>query len=219
MSLMSPIRTVVFDLDGTLTDTLQDLCNSVNYALRRMGWKERTLSEIRQFVGNGVRRLIERSVPNGISSDDFERCFAVFQEYYLEHCQDTTCLYEGVAEMLREVHAAGYKTAIVSNKLQAGVDELYENFFRGVVDVAIGERNGISRKPAPDMVELALRELRADKCEAVYVGDSEVDVQTARNAGIPCISVLWGFRDREQLVESGATVFIKHPRELLGLIK
>ena len=213
------VKSIIFDLDGTLTDTLQDLCNSTNYALRQMGWSERSLAEVRRFVGNGVRRLIEHAVPEGVSSADFERCFAIFQEHYLEHCQDTTCLYEGVAEMLREVHAAGYRTAIVSNKLQAGVDELYATYFRGVVDVAVGEREGIRRKPAPDMVELALRELGADKSEAVYVGDSEVDVATAHNSGLPCISVLWGFRDKEQLIEAGATCFISHPRELLPLLR
>lgn len=213
------IRSIIFDLDGTLTDTLRDLCDSTNFALRQMGWAERSLAEVRRFVGNGVRRLIERAVPQDVSNDDFEQCFKFFQTHYLEHCQDQTCLYEGVAEMLREVHEAGYKIAIVSNKLQAGVDELYETYFRGVVDVAIGEREGIRRKPAPDMVELALKELNADKCETVYVGDSEVDVQTAHNSGLPCISVLWGFRDRQELEEAGATTFIKHPSELLEILK
>ena len=215
---MNPIRAVIFDLDGTLTDTLQDLCDSTNYALRQMGWPERSLAEVRCFVGNGVRKLIERAVPEFISNKDFEQCFSIFQAYYLEHCQDTTCLYEGVAEMLCDIHSQGYKTAIVSNKLQAGVDELYQAYFRDVVDVAIGEREGVRRKPAPDMVCLALRELGMNKDEAVYVGDSEVDVETARNSGLPCISVLWGFRDRDQLVEAGATTFIHHPRELLEIL-
>ena len=215
---MSHIRAVIFDLDGTLTDTLQDLCNSTNYALRQMGWRERSLGEVRRFVGNGVRKLIERAVPEGISEADSEHCFSIFQQHYLLHCQDTTCLYDGVAEMLRDVHTAGLRTAIVSNKLQAGVDELYQTFFHDVVDVAIGEREGIRRKPAPDMVELALQELGVDKFEAVYVGDSEVDVRTALNSGLPCISVLWGFRDRDELQEAGATLFINHPRELLEIL-
>ena len=212
------IQNIIFDLDGTLTDTLRDLSASTNYALRQMGWGERTLAEVRRFVGNGVRKLMERAVPEGVSETDFERCFSIFQAHYLEHCQDSTCLYEGVAEMLQAVHAAGYRTAIVSNKLQAGVDELYEAYFRDVVDVAIGQREGVALKPAPDMVELALRQLGASAQNAVYVGDSEVDVQTARNSGLPCISVLWGFRDRDVLKQAGARTFIEHPSELLPLL-
>lgn len=212
------IDTIVFDLDGTLTNTLQDLANSVNYALRQMGWPERTLDEIRCFVGNGVHKLIERAVPECVSGDLLEQCFKCFRAHYLVHCQDTTCLYPGVAEMLQNVHEAGFRTAIVSNKLQAGVDELYAAYFTGVVDVAIGQRKGVPLKPAPDMVSLALEALGAAPENAVYVGDSEVDVQTARNSGLPCISVLWGFRDKRQLVEAGATHFIQSPSELLGVI-
>ena len=213
------IRNIVFDLDGTLTDTLQDLANSTNYSLLQMGWKERSLDEIRRFVGNGVRRLMERAVPANVTNEEFERCFALFQQHYLVHCQDTTGLYPGVEKMLQDVRQRGYRTAIVSNKLQAGVDELYDAFFRDVVDVAIGERGGISRKPAPDMVQLALRELGATLTDTVYVGESEVDVETARNSGLPCISVLWGFRDKAQLAEAGATVFIEHPSQLLCTIE
>lgn len=210
-------KAIIFDLDGTLTYTLQDLCNSTNHALRQMGWPERSLAEVRQMVGNGVRTLIRRAVPQGISETDFEFCFARFRQHYLLHCQDNTSLYPGVDEMLQAVHRRGLKTAIVSNKLQAGVDELYETYFRGVIDVAIGQREGVPLKPAPDMVELALSQLGANKGETVYVGDSEVDVQTARNAGLRCISCLWGFRDREQLEEVGATQFICHPSQLLPL--
>lgn len=213
------IGNIIFDLDGTLTDTLQDLANSTNYALRQMGWRERSLDEIRRFVGNGVRRLIERAVPANVTNDDFERCFALFQQHYLVHCQDTTGLYPGIEKMLQDVRRKGYRTAIVSNKLQAGVDELFETFFRDVVDVAIGEREGISRKPAPDMVQLALGELGATTTDTIYVGDSEVDVETARNSGLQCVSVLWGFRDKAQLVEAGATTFIEHPNQLLRTIE
>ena len=213
------IRNIVFDLDGTLTDTLQDLANSTNYALQQMGWERRSLEEVRRFVGNGVRRLIERAVPENVAKEDFERCFALFQQHYLVHCQDTTGLYPGVEKMLQDVRRQGYRVAIVSNKLQAGVDELYETFFRDVVDVAIGEREGLNRKPAPDMVRLALQELGATTADSVYVGDSEVDVETARNSGLPCISVLWGFRDKAQLVEAGASVFIEHPNQLLRVIE
>lgn len=213
------VKAIIFDLDGTLTYTLQDLCDSVNYALRSMGWEERTLDEVRQFVGNGVHRLVERAVPQGVSVSDVERCFETFRSHYLIHCQDNTRLYDGVREMLRDVKSRGLLTAIVSNKLQAGVDELYDIYFRGLVDVAIGEREGVRRKPSADMVELALKTLGVKAEDSVYVGDSEVDVQTAANSGLPCISVLWGFRDREQLIAAGATTFINHPSELLEIIK
>ena len=213
------VKAIIFDLDGTLTYTLQDLCDSVNYALRSMGWEERTLDEVRQFVGNGVHLLVERAVPQGVSASDVERCFETFRSHYLIHCQDNTRLYDGVREMLRDVKSRGLLTAIVSNKLQAGVDELYDIYFRGLVDVAIGEREGVRRKPSADMVELALKTLGVKAEDSVYVGDSEVDVQTAANSGLPCISVLWGFRDREQLIAAGATTFINHPSELLEIIK
>ena len=212
------IHSIIFDLDGTLTDTLQDLANSVNYALRKMNWRERSLDEVRSFVGNGVRRLISRAVPEGISEEEFERCFAFFRQHYLVHCQDNTRLYPHVGGMLQEVHKQGFKTAIVSNKLQAGVDELYDTYFRDVIDVAIGQREGMALKPAPDMVELALEQLGASKDETIYLGDSEVDALTARNAGLRFVACLWGFRDREQLEEAGATEFISHPEELLSII-
>ena len=216
--MSNKVRFVVFDLDGTLTDTLRDLANSVNYALRRMGWAERSLDEVRRMVGNGVRKLVERAVPEDVAENEIEQCFGIFQQHYLVHCQDTTGLYPGVEKMLQDARRLGLRTAIVSNKLQAGVDELYATYFHTTVDVAIGQREGIPLKPAPDMVELALEALGARRDETVYVGDSEVDVLTARNSGLPCISVLWGFRDRQQLLAAGATTFIQHPSELLALL-
>jgi len=213
------IKAVVFDLDGTLTNTLTDLMNSVNYALGEMGMALRTYEEVRQFVGNGILRLIERAVPEGTSSDRLEECFSIFKAYYVEHCQDTTTLYEGVDSLLSELHSRGYLLAIVSNKLQAGVDELYHRWFASSVDVAIGECQGVPRKPAPDMVEIALSRLGVSKSEAVYIGDSDVDVLTARNSGLPCISVLWGFRDRDFLIANGANCFVSHPSEILELLE
>lgn len=211
-------KAIIFDLDGTLTDTLQDLKESTNYALRYMEWPERTLDEVRQFVGNGVRRLMEQAVPSDAEELEFDECFSVFQEHYVEHCQDHTSLYPGIAELLTELHARGYKMAIVSNKLQRGVDELFTTFFQGLIDVAIGERKGVRRKPMPDMVNLALQELGVEAEEAVYVGDSEVDMATARNAGLPCITVLWGFRDRDYLKEIGAFQMVERPEEILALV-
>lgn len=211
-------KAIIFDLDGTLTDTLEDLYLSVNYALRSCAMPERSIEEVRKFVGNGIRILIERSVPKGTPSTALEKCFEAFKAHYVIHCQDHTCLYPGVATLLMTLHTKGYRMAVVSNKLQKGVDELAATFFHGLVDVAIGEQPGIPRKPDPDMVEEALRRLGVAKEEAIYVGDSDVDLQTAQNAGLPCISVLWGFRSRDFLVAHGATQFAQKPQDVLGFV-
>lgn len=209
------IKAVVFDLDGTLLDTLQDLAAAANWALKANGMPERTQEEVRQFVGNGVRRLMEQAVPAGTDERRFEQVFADFKQYYVLHCQEKTCLYDGIPALLQTLKDAGYRLAIVSNKLQEGVDELYDRYFRDTVEVAIGERQGLRRKPAPDMVQLALRELGVSAAEAVYVGDSDVDLQTATNSGLPCISVLWGFRDKEFLLAHGATCFAERPTDVV----
>lgn len=213
------IRTIVFDLDGTLLNTLDDLAASTNYALRRNSLSERGIDEIKAFVGNGVRKLIERAVPAGTPTSVTNDVFACFKQHYALHCMDKTDLYAGVGAMLEELHAAGYRMGIVSNKLQSGVDKLYRHFFRGTVRVAVGEREGIRRKPEPDMVESALKEMNAGKEEAVYVGDSDVDVATAANAGLPCISVLWGFRDRAFLAAHGAERFAEVPADILPMLQ
>ena len=206
--------TVIFDLDGTLLDTLEDLTDAVNYALRENDMPERTLTEIRRFVGNGVRRLLELCVPDGSAHPAFEEVFALFRSYYAVHCNDKTHPYDGVLSLLHELRAEGYALAIVSNKLDSAVKELAEVYFEGIVPVAIGEREGITRKPAPDTVQEALKELGMPAETAVYVGDSEVDVQTAKNAGLPCITVLWGFRDEAFLRERGAVCFARVPEEV-----
>ncbi len=213
------ISTIVFDLDGTLLNTLEDLADSTNYALRQYGFAERTLEEIRAFVGNGVRKLIERALPEGAENPLFNSVFSCFKSYYVDHCMEKTGLYAGIPEMLHDLKAAGYHLAIVSNKLQSGVDELYEHYFSDTVEVAVGERPELNRKPAPDMVLLALETLGVSTDEAVYVGDSDVDVATARNSGLPCISVLWGFRDKEFLVQHGAHCFAQTPEEICRIIK
>lgn len=212
------LKAVVFDLDGTLLDTLLDLAAATNWALERHHLPPRSVEEVRQFVGNGVRCLIERAVPPGLPADTFEHVFADFKRYYVDHCQDHTQLYSGVAPLLRALRDRGLRLAIVSNKLQAGVDELYQLYFRDVVDVAIGERPGLQRKPSPDMVTLALRQLHLSPSEAVYVGDSDVDLLTALNSGLPCISVLWGFRDRPFLLAHGATHLAATPEDVLHLL-
>ena len=208
-------KAIIFDLDGTLTDTLEDLYLSTNHALRSCGLPERTLEEVRRFVGNGVRKLIERAVPPQTDAQVLEQCFEAFRAHYVIHCQDHTCLYPGIAYLLTALHAKGYKMAVVSNKLQAGVDELADAYFGGLIDVAIGEQPGIPRKPAPDMVLSAMQRLGVGPEETVYVGDSDVDLQTAEGAGLPCISVLWGFRSRDFLLAHGATTLVREPKEIL----
>jgi len=211
--------TYIFDLDGTLLDTLGDLASSVNYALRMHDMPERTVEEVRRFVGNGVRLLMERAIPDGAENSSFETTFATFRQHYMAHSLDTTKPYEGIPEMLSALKGQGRRTAVVSNKFMSATQELIRHFFPDTIEVAIGEHEaeGIRKKPAPDTVVEALRQLGVGKEGAVYVGDSDVDIMTARNAGLPCISVLWGFRDRDFLIKHGAKTFISAPSELLSL--
>jgi len=212
----SVYKTFIFDLDGTLLDTLQDLADSVNHALRQYGMPEHSLDDIRRFVGNGVRLLMERAVPEGAQHPLFEEAFATFRQYYMQHSLDTTRPYDGIVETIRELKLRGCRLAVVSNKMMAATQELVAHFFPDV-EVAIGEHEaaGIRKKPAPDTVDEALHQLGVTREGAVYVGDSDVDLLTARNSGLPCISVLWGFRDREFLLAHGATTLIERPEELL----
>ena len=215
-------QTYIFDLDGTLLDTLGDLAASVNFALRAHGMPEHSHDDVRRFVGNGVRKLMERAIPEGAGNPCFNETFATFRQHYMAHSLDTTRPYEGISEALETLKARGCHLAVVSNKMMAATQELCHHFFPDTIEVAIGEdeATGIRRKPAPDTVFAALRQLNdislTSKSSAVYVGDSDVDILTARNAGIPCISVLWGFRDRDFLLSHGAQTFIAHPAELLS---
>jgi phosphoglycolate phosphatase len=216
---LSKYTTVIFDLDGTLLNTLEDLKNSVNYALRTHHMPERTLEEVRRFVGNGVERLMELAVPEGKANPDFHDTYADFKAHYLIHCNDTTGPYPHIMDLLKTLKEQNYKLAIVSNKYINATQELNRMYFSSYVDVAIGEKTGIRKKPAPDTVLEAMRELGSDRQECIYVGDSDVDVATARNTGIPCISVSWGFRTHEELLASGATLFVKDPMEIPELLK
>ena len=214
------IETVIFDLDGTLLDTLGDLAASVNYALRAHDMPTHSIDDVRRFVGNGVRLLMERAIPDGAANPQLEKTFATFRQHYLEHSLDTTRPYDGIMDMLQTLRARGYRTAVVSNKFYAATQELCKHFFADSIEVAIGEHEaeGIRKKPAPDTVNEALRQLGVSREHAVYVGDSDVDVATAAASGMPCISVLWGFRDRQFLEVHGATRFISHPCELLKIL-
>ena len=213
---MKDFDTYIFDLDGTLLSSLEDLAASTNYALRWAGMPERTLEEVRMFVGNGVKLLMERAIPDGQQNPRFEEVYAKFREHYLKHNLDRTRPYDGVLELLAELKRRGKKLAIVSNKFYAATQDLAHHFFADTIEVAIGERENIRKKPAPDTVLEALRQLGASKDGAVYIGDSDVDVMTAKNSGLPCISVLWGFRDKEFLIEHGATLFVESPYEILA---
>jgi len=207
--------TVVFDLDGTLLDTLEDLTDAVNHALRGTGCAERTIAEVRSFVGNGVRRLMELAVSDGVRNPKFEEAFALFNAYYPGHANDKTKPYDGILPLLRKLKAEGYALAIVSNKPDSSVKVLAAQAFEGLFDAAVGERDDCARKPAPDGVYAALAEIGKSARTAVFVGDSDVDVETAKNAGLPLIAVLWGFRDEDCLRERGATRFARTPEEIL----
>ncbi len=203
-------RTVIFDLDGTLLDTLDDLMNAVNTALTAFGFPVRTREEIRRFIGNGVEFLMARAIPGGRGEPAYPACLAYFKEVYAAHCEDTTKPFDGVVELLTALREAGVQTAIVSNKFDPVVKKLNPLYFGDLIPVAVGEHeaDGVRRKPAPDTVFEAMRELGADPETTVYIGDSDVDMETAKNAGIPCISVGWGYRTAEELMAAGATEIV-----------
>ncbi len=214
------LNTVVFDLDGTLLDTLGDLAGSVNYALRKHGLPECSLQEVRSFLGNGIVRLMQGAVKNAVQGEAFEEVFQTFRSHYLEHCLDTTQPYPGILPMMEKLREAGVKMAIVSNKLHPAVQELSRRFFAELVTSAVGESETVRRKPNPDGVLRALKEMGSRPEEAVYVGDSEVDWETARNAGLRCALVCWGFRDEEFLrTLPGTFAYAQSPDDLLSLFK
>ena len=209
------IKTVIFDLDGTLLNTLLDLKESTNYALRQFGYPERTLEEIRYFVGNGVRKLIERAVPEGCTNVD--ECLDVFKKHYEKNMYNNTVSYNYIETMLKTLKSEGIKLGVVSNKFDLAVKELCKKYYDGLVDIAIGQGGDVLPKPSPFGVYKAMKELGAEKDSTVYVGDSEVDVQTAQNANIPCIGVTWGFRGRAYL--DGADYIIDDPCEIINIVR
>lgn len=205
---------VIFDLDGTLLDTLADIADSVNHTMTAFGLPELNESEVRAHVGNGSARLIELCLPGGRENPEFGAALAHYSAWYEDHCRIKTRPYPGITELLRRLNAAGVRCAVVSNKPDAAVQELDRLFFRGLTRAAVGERPGIRRKPAPDSLLAVMESLGASPAETVYVGDSEVDIITAGNAGVDCVSVLWGFRDRGELEERGASVLVSDAEEL-----
>lgn len=212
-------RLVVFDLDGTILYTLQDLADSVNYSLQKKGFPSRTIEEVRNFVGNGIRKLIERAVPPGTEDDVIEEIFQTFTEHYKSHCADNTKPYDGIIDLLRELRENGIITAVVSNKADYGVQKLCAKYFPGLFDFVVGEREGIRRKPCPDSLLAVVEKFGVELKETVYVGDSDVDLQTAANAGVDIIPVGWGFRDEQFLRKNGAKFVIHRPDEVFKYIQ
>lgn len=211
-------NTIIFDLDGTLLNTLDDLGDSLNSALITHGYEPRTIDEVKSFVGNGVRKLVERALPIHSTEEDIEQCLATFVEHYNKNMRNKTRPYNGIIELLLDLNRYDFKIAIVSNKFDIAVKELAKEYFGNLINVAIGESESVKKKPAPDSVFAAVDALGSDINKTIFVGDSDTDVRTAKNAGIPCIGVTWGFRTREVLRNEGADYLIDTPKELLTLI-
>lgn len=210
---------VLFDLDGTLLYTLRDIADALNRTLRAHGMPERSLEEVRAFVGNGSARLVERAVPEGSVRETAESVLRDYRIDYDKNCNVATKPYDGIPELLEELKGKGYRLAVVSNKPDGAVKELAQAHFPGIFDIAVGESPSVRRKPAPDTLLAAMKELGTMREESVYLGDSEVDIATAKNAGVRCVSACWGFRSREQLTEAGATEIIASPKDFLRSIE
>ncbi|PKM72731.1 MAG: HAD family hydrolase [Firmicutes bacterium HGW-Firmicutes-16] len=216
---MSKYNTIIWDMDGTLLDTLDDLTDSVNAAMTEFHLPVRTRDEIRSFIGNGINRLLGLSIPGGKQNPQFEEILSFFKICYAKNSSNKTKPYIGLDKVLPELKSGGYRMAIVSNKIDTAVKALSEQFFKNLMDAAIGNSENLRRKPSPDEVFEALRILGAEKESAVYIGDTEVDIETAKNAGIDCISVSWGYRDRQELLAHGARAIVDTPEELVELLK
>lgn len=221
MKKLENISAVIFDLDGTLLNTIDDLADSCNKTLSQLGMPARTVEEVRSFVGNGIARLMEQAVPKGKENPEFEKAVELMKKNYGDNWHNKTRPYDGIMELIRELKNRGIKIGINSNKPDPQVKELANLYFSEVVgnDTAVGEKEGFKRKPFPDLANEIIRIMGVDKEKVVYIGDSEVDVATARNAGIKCISVTWGFRSRKLLEENGAKIFADKPEEILNLIE
>ena len=207
----------VFDMDGTILNTIEDLTDSTNYAMAKMGYPCYTVNDVKRFVGNGIMRLILNAVPEGTSEADINKTHAFFMEHYMIHCQDKTGPYDGIIELLKYLKEQGKKLAVVSNKADKPVKVLADEMFTGLFDIALGEKEGVNKKPARDMVDIALKELGCDISESVYIGDSEVDFKTSVNSELDCILVSWGFRDKEFLKTLGAKYLVDSPEEIKNI--
>lgn len=211
-------KLAIFDMDGTILNTIDDLAASLNAVLEKSGFPTRTMDEVISFVGDGLRTLIERGVPDGSDSETVDRVLADFKAYYAVHCADRTAPYDGIIELLKNLRTNGCLTAVVSNKADDAVQELCKKYFDGLFDYAVGERSGILRKPAPDSVNEVLEKLNVSRENAVYIGDSDVDIMTARNAGMDSIIVEWGFRERDFLLKKGAKTIVSAAKEIEDIV-
>lgn len=211
-------KAVIFDMDGTILNTLEDLKNATNYSLRQFGMPEHSLEEVRMFVGNGIRKLVERAVPAGTSEEKIAQVFDVFLEYYEIHSADNTSPYPGILELVEKLKKSGIKTAVSTNKADVPAQELGREYFNGIFDLIVGQQDGLKVKPAPDSVNKILSILDIQKKDAIYIGDSDVDVQTAKNSGLDFIGVSWGFRGREFLEKNGAKNIVYNANEILYLV-
>ncbi len=211
-------KLAIFDMDGTILNTIDDLAASLNYVLEKSGFPARTMDEVISFIGDGLRKLIERGVPEGTDSETVDKVLADFKEYYAVHCADKTAPYDGIVELLENLRRNGCMTAVVSNKADYAVQELCRKYFDGLFDYAVGERSGILRKPAPDSVNEVLEKLNVSRENAVYIGDSDVDIKTAENAGMDSIIVEWGFRERDFLLKKGAKTIVSAAKEIEDIV-
>lgn len=211
-------KLAVFDMDGTILNTIDDLADSLNYVLRESGYPQRSFEEVLSFVGDGLRTLIERGLPEGVTVQTVDSVLGKFKKYYAVHCSDKTRPYDGIIELLKNLRKGGCLTAVVSNKADDAVSELCEKYFNGLFDYAVGERSGISRKPSPDSVNEVLSKLGIGRENAVYIGDSDIDIKTAENSGMDAIIVEWGFRERDFLIKNGAKTLVSKAEEIEKII-
>lgn len=210
-------KAYIFDLDGTLLDTLLDLANAVNFAMRSKGYPERTLTEVRSFIGNGIRVLIKRAVPDGTSDGDYVEALEIFTKYYLEHIADYTKPYDGMIDVVKALQSRGCKVGVLSNKAHFAAQAVVKDFFGDIFDIVVGKMDEFPTKPEPESLFYTMKELGVAPEECIYIGDSDVDVLTAHNAGLPCIGVTWGNRDKDVLAASGAEYIANTPEEILNI--
>ena len=211
-------KLAVFDMDGTILNTIDELADSLNYTMKKLGYKTYEVDEVKMMVGNGIHKLIERAVPDVKDEAKHDEIYGTFIDYYSKNCAVKTAPYPGIVELIRNLKENGVKTAVVSNKSDAEVKKLCEDFYEGLFDYSVGAREGMAIKPAPDSVLEVLRYTGIAKEDAVYIGDSDVDVATANNSGLDCIAVLWGFRTKEFLLEHGANLMVEKPEGILDII-
>lgn len=210
---------VIFDLDGTLLNTLEDLRNAVNAALELRGLPPRSTEEVRKFVGNGIRNLMCRALPAGTADMEIDAALADFKQHYAAHIHDCTVPYDGVPELIDSLHRQGIRIGVLSNKIDSASQQLIQHFFPDKIDVVFGEHAGIPRKPYPTSCRMVMEQLGVKPEEVLYVGDSGVDMQTANNAGLTAVGVTWGFRDREDLLRNGADMLADVPGQIVNMLK